>query len=105
MVSRLRNLCLSGLLAVIVSVAVPVTPAAFAAYNDGAYGACAYNTGDDCDTPTNPSPNSAQNTNTVPNTGLQYVSLVWPVVTGLLGLSIISFVLIRYFNSAKTTNS
>lgn len=89
---KLKNLFISGFVTILLSVVTLTSPTVNAAYDEGAYGSCAYNTG--CEVATD----------IAPNTGLQYESLIWPVAAGVLGLSMASFVVIRFINRDKTSN-
>lgn len=65
---------------------------AMAAYGTGNYGACAYQTQAGC-------ADSAG----APDTGQQSVSLLWPIVAGIIGAMLVSFVAIRYFNHHRAS--
>lgn len=71
------------------------------AYSSSAYGACTYQT-QDCPSGAgiiSPAQNSAtSNIAGAPNTGQEAISLLWPIVLGIIGFSIVSFVVTRYLN-------
>lgn len=75
------------------------SPVFAAGYGEGAYGTCAYQTG--CDEAGNPLP--ASPTSGAPNTGLEQTSLLVPLLIGLLGASLVVFVLIKYLRRAHRT--
>ncbi len=94
MLDKLRNFlaCLSvaGVLCFAFSL-----PAQAAAYGQGDYGACAYQS--DCPASSaTPSSNSS-----APNTGVEQKDLLLPVATGLIGAALVAYVVIKYLKRAK----
>lgn len=69
---------------------------AAAPYGSGSYSTSCYSA--DCSSTSNGS--STSNVST-PNTGLQHHSLTLPIVAGVIGVTIVGFVAIRYINRAK----
>ncbi len=92
MITKVRHLLV---LALAVSLLTPGAShtALAATYGSGNYGACAYQSG--C-------PASFTTAN-APNTGLQHTSILWPTIAGIVGFSVISFVVIRYINRGRQT--
>lgn len=87
MVAKIRYLLVTVTLASVLSLGVGQTALAVG-YGESSYGTCEYQT--DC-------PASATSGN-APNTGLERASLLWPIIAGIVGFSVISFVVIRYLN-------
>lgn len=84
MIAKVRRFLVLVLAISVLSLSAGQTVLA-AGYGEGNYGACAYQT--DC-----PASGGA------PNTGLEHASLLWPIIAGIIGFSVISFVVIRYLN-------
>lgn len=88
MKAKLNRIFLSLLIAGVMSFGVMHT--AFAAYGTGNYGACNYQT-QEC-------PAGAAASAGAPDTGQAPASMFWPIVAGIIGFLLVSFVVIRYLN-------
>ena len=87
MKTRLVRILIVPLVAMVVSFGFVQT--SYAAYGTGNYGACAYQSQTDCSTTSSAG---------APNTGQESVSLLWPAILGVVGVCLVGFVVIRYFN-------
>lgn len=92
MLGKLRNFlaCLSIIGVLCFAFALP---AQAAAYGQGDYGACAYQS--DCPA------SGATPSSGAPNTGVEQKDLLLPIATGLVGAALVAYVVIKYLKRAK----